>query len=118
MVFKINSFYPHKHWQCLRASIFSEKSQLQGAARPIIIHIHHKKPAIIPFKLTNVPASEQELINNIFRDILNEYIIIYLDDILMYCNRTLDNYIKKVYKILKQFNRKNLRFKPEKYHFH
>ena len=73
---------------------------------------------VIPFGLTNVLALEQELINNIFRDILDEYIIIYLDDTLVYSSRALDNYIKKVHKVLRRFNEKNLRFKLEKCRFY
>ena len=49
----------------------------------------------MPFGLTNIPISKQKLINNIFRDILDKYIITYLDGILVYSNKTLDNYIKR-----------------------
>ena len=72
----------------------------------------------MPFRLTNIPVLEQELINNIFKDILNKYIIIYLDDILVYFARVLDNYIRKVYKVFRCFNKRNLRLKPKKYQFH
>ena len=72
----------------------------------------------MPFGLTNIPISEQELINNIFKDILDKYIIIYLNNILVYSIRALDNYIKKIHKVLKYFNKRNLRLKPKKYQFH
>ena len=72
----------------------------------------------MPFGLTNAPALKQELINNIFRDILDKYIIIYLNNILVYSSRALDDYIKKVYKMLRRFNKKNSRFKLEKCCFH
>ena len=62
--------------------------------------------------------SEQELINNIFKDILDKYIIIYLNDILVYSNKALEDYIGKIHKIFKYFNKRNLRFKLKKYHFH
>ena len=58
------------------------------------------------------------MINNIFKDILDEYIIIYLDDTLVYFSKVLEDHIKKVHKMLKYFNKRNLRFKPEKYRFH
>ena len=47
---------------------------------------------IIPFRLINAPASEQELINNLFKNILNDYIITYLNDILIYLGGTLKNH--------------------------
>ena len=59
------------------------------------------KYLIIPFGLTNTPVSEQELINNIFKDILDEYIITYLNNILVYSKKALEDHKKKVYKILK-----------------
>ena len=55
----------------------------------------------MPFGLINIPTLEQKLINNIFRDILDEYIIIYLDNTLIYSSGTLDDYIKKVHKVFK-----------------
>ena len=65
----------------------------------------------MPFGLTNAPASKQELINNIFRDIFDEYIIIYLNNILVYSNKALEDHIGKIYKVFKYFNRRNLKFK-------
>ena len=62
------------------------------------------------FGLINTPTMEQKLINNIFRDILDEYIIIYLNNILVYSNKALGDYIKKVYKILRYFDKRNLKF--------
>ena len=72
----------------------------------------------MPFGLTNILTLKQELINNIFKDILDKYIIIYLNNTLVYSSGTLDNYIKKVYEVLRWFNKKDLRFKPKNYHFH
>ncbi len=38
----------------------------------------------MPFGLANVPAIFQDMINKIFYDIVDTYVIIYLDDILVY----------------------------------
>ena len=54
----------------------------------------------MPFGLINISTSKQELINNIFKDILNEYIIIYLNNTLVYSNKILHNHIKKFIKYL------------------
>ena len=76
------------------------------------------KYLIILFGLTNTPTSKQELINNIFKNILDKYIIIYLNNILVYSIKALDNYIKKIYKIFRRFNKRNLKLKLKKYKFH
>src|SRR5947207_13714650 len=38
------------------------------------------------FDLTNAPTTFQTLINKIFRSFLNKFVIIYLDDIIIYSN--------------------------------
>ena len=92
----------------------------KGEEWKITFHIKYRffKYLVMPFGLINISISKQELINNIFKDILDKYIIIYLDNILVYSNRALEDYIKKVYKILKWFNKKNLKFRPEKCRFY
>lgn len=39
---------------------------------------------VIPFGLTNAPAVFQELVNDMVRDILNRFVFVYLDDILIF----------------------------------
>ena len=40
----------------------------------------------MPFNLTNTSVAFQRFINNIFSNLLDVYIVIYLDDILIYSN--------------------------------
>ena len=41
---------------------------------------------VMPFGLTNAPAVFQHMANDIFRDLLDDCLIIYLDDLLVYSN--------------------------------
>ena len=46
---------------------------------------------IMPFRLTNAPAAFQPFMNNIFSDLLDVSVIIYLDDILICSNNPVDH---------------------------
>lgn len=41
-------------------------------------------PLVMPFGLTNAPAVFQNLINDVLRDMLNRFVFMYLDDILVF----------------------------------
>ncbi|GBG87099.1 hypothetical protein CBR_g44555 [Chara braunii] len=61
----------------------------------------HYKFTVMPFGLTNAPASFQTAMNDIFRDILEEYVLVYLDDILVY-SRTLEDHIRHLRDVLQR----------------
>ena len=69
------------------------------------------------FELINTSATFQELINHVLYNHLNEFVIVYLNDILIYFKNE-ENYEKHVNEILKKLQEKNLYFKSEKYKFH
>ena len=56
----------------------------------------------MPFSLTNAPVAFQRFINDIFSDLLDVYVMIYLDDILIYSNNMSEHhqYVKEVLKCL------------------
>jgi len=69
------------------------------------------------FELTNVSTMCQKMINDALRQYLNQFVIIYLNDIMIYLN-ILKKYIDYVFKVLKCLNKRNLHFKLKKCEFH
>ena len=53
----------------------------------------------MPFGLTNAPATFQYLMNNIFLDLLDICILVYLDDILIYSD-TLEEHCRHICEVL------------------
>jgi len=77
----------------------------------------HYEYQVMPFGLTNAPASFQHFINDIFSDILDTYVVAYLDDILIFSNN-LDDHIKHVREVLSRLRDNSLFGKLEKCNFH
>ena len=54
---------------------------------------------IMPFRLMNTPAAFQRFMNDIFGDLLDVCMLVYLDDILIYSDSEEEN-IRHVHKVL------------------
>ena len=55
----------------------------------------HSEFFVLPFGLTNAPARFMNLMHSIFREQLDDFVIIFLDDILVY-SKDLDNHVAHV----------------------
>jgi len=71
----------------------------------------------MPFGLTNTFVAFQQFMNNIFSDLLDVYVMIYLDDILIYSNNMSEHYWH-VKEVLKHLYKASLYAKAEKCEFH
>ena len=71
----------------------------------------------MPFGLTNAPVAFQQFMNNIFSDLLNVCVVIYLDDILIYLNNMSEHH-RHVKEVLKHLHKAGLYAKAEKCKFH
>ncbi|KAL0173711.1 hypothetical protein M9458_029679 [Cirrhinus mrigala] len=77
----------------------------------------HYEYLVMPYGLANAPAVFQSFINEIFRDILNRFVIAYLDDILIY-SKTETEHIEHVKIVLSRLLENQLFVKAEKCEFH
>ena len=59
----------------------------------------HFEVLVLPFGLTNAPATFMHLVHSIFREQLDDSIVIFLDDILVY-NKNLEAHVTHVRKTL------------------
>jgi hypothetical protein len=71
---------------------------------------------IMPFKLTEAPATFQKFINNILRKYLNVFCTTYLNDILIY-NRIRKKHLSHIRKMLKSLKQAGLYAKIQKCEF-
>jgi Reverse transcriptase (RNA-dependent DNA polymerase) len=71
----------------------------------------------MPFGLTNVPGGFQRFLNGIFSDLLDVYVIIYLDDILIFSGNK-DDHFQHISKVLKQLQKHGLYANGKKCDFH
>jgi hypothetical protein len=77
----------------------------------------HYEYHVMPFGLTNAPATFQNLMNDVLRDFLDDFAIVYLDDILIF-SRTREEHQRHVRLVLERLRANGLFAKPEKCSFH
>ncbi|GBG83208.1 hypothetical protein CBR_g36822 [Chara braunii] len=76
----------------------------------------HYEFTVMPFGLTNAPATFQRAMKDIFRDILEQYVLVYLDDILVY-SRTLEEHLRHLRDVLDRLRRHGFYAKLSKCRF-
>ncbi|KAL0187596.1 hypothetical protein M9458_014695, partial [Cirrhinus mrigala] len=77
----------------------------------------HYEYRVMPFGLVNSPSFFQAFINEVFRDMLNRWVIVYTDDILIYSN-SYTEHVKHVRAVLQRLIAHQLYAKEEKCEFH
>ncbi len=68
---------------------------------------------VMPFGLTNAPATFQAIMNDMLRPYLDDFAVVYLDDILIY-SKTREEHIEHVRKVMQCLHDHNLYAKPSK----
>ena len=77
----------------------------------------HFEYRVLPFGLCNAPAVFQCLVNDVLRDMINVFCVVYLDDILVF-SKSLTDHVQHVRMILKRLLENRLFVKAEKCEFH
>lgn len=72
---------------------------------------------VMPFGLTNAPSTFQHLINFVFHDMLDKFVVAYLDDILVFSN-TKEEHERHVKQVLGRLKENKLYAKAEKCEFY
>jgi len=73
----------------------------------------HFEFLVLPFGLTNAPATFMTLMNDIFREFLDKFVVVYLDDILVY-SKTKEEHYKHLHQVLNTLRKHKLYAKISK----
>uniref|UniRef100_A0A8C6M778 Gypsy retrotransposon integrase-like protein 1 n=1 Tax=Nothobranchius furzeri TaxID=105023 RepID=A0A8C6M778_NOTFU len=77
----------------------------------------HFEYLVMPFGLTNAPAVFQRLVNSVLGDYINDFVTVYLDDILIF-SRSMAQHKRHVRMVLHRLLENRLFVKAEKCEFH
>ncbi|KAL0152565.1 hypothetical protein M9458_052288 [Cirrhinus mrigala] len=77
----------------------------------------HYEYLVMPFGLANSPSCFQAFVNEVFRDMLNRWVVVYIDDILIYSS-SYSEHIQHVRTVLQRLIQHQLYAKEEKCEFH
>ncbi|CAM5166707.1 unnamed protein product [Natator depressus] len=73
----------------------------------------HFEYLVMPFCQINAPTTFQHFVNEVFRDILDQYVVIYLNDILVFSNNS-EQHCYHICSILERLWKQSLYMKLEK----
>ena len=74
------------------------------------------EPTVMFFGMCNAPATFQRMMNDIFGDLINKCVVIYLDDIFIY-SKDRESHVRHVREVLARLKKNDLFCKPEKCKF-
>ena len=70
----------------------------------------------MPFRLCNAPATFMRVMNDVFHPFIDDFVIVYLDDILVF-SKSWDDHVIHVKKVLEILRKEKLYVKISKYEF-
>ena len=113
--------------QLKSASIFSKIDLLSGYHQLRIkdTNVHkttfrtrygHYEFLVMPFRLTNEPVAFIDLMNRVFRSYVDQFVVVFIDDILM-CSEDRENHDIHLWVVLETLRKEQLYAKLSKYEF-
>ncbi|GBG59113.1 hypothetical protein CBR_g32131 [Chara braunii] len=130
--YTVKNRYPMPHsnelFDCLAGNRFFTKIDLHSGYHQIRVaaadqpktafrsRFGHYEFTVTPFGLSNAPATFQRAMNDIFRDILELYVLVYLDDMVVY-SRTLEEHLRHLRDVLDRLRRHGFYAKLSKCRF-
>ncbi|XP_062418964.1 uncharacterized protein LOC134131237 [Pungitius pungitius] len=77
----------------------------------------HYEYLVMPYGLTNAPAVFQAFMNELFHDMINRFLIVYIDDLLIY-SHSMEEHVQQVRLVLQRLQANQLYVNAEKSLFH
>jgi len=71
---------------------------------------------VMPFGLTNAPATFQRLMNTVFREYIDKFIVVYIDDTTIY-SKTFEEHLIHLRMTFDKLRQAGLKVQPDKCHF-
>jgi hypothetical protein len=71
---------------------------------------------VMPFKLTNAPATFNTFMNNIFRKWFGDFVVVYIDNVLVY-NNFMEEHVEHLRRVFQKLKENKLYAKFEKCEF-
>ena len=101
-------------WHAYHLVCIAERDEWKTTFRT---HYRAFEWSVMLFGLTNAPAAFQRFMNNMFSNLLDVCVVVYLDDILIYSDDIMQHR-SHVKEVLKRLQKAGLYAKTEKYEFH
>jgi hypothetical protein len=76
----------------------------------------HYEYVVMPFGLANAPAAFMDLMNRVFQDFLDQFVVVFIDDILIY-SKSLEEHEDHLRRVLQRLREKRLYAKFSKCEF-
>jgi hypothetical protein len=77
----------------------------------------HFKYLVMPFRLTNAPASFKRFIEEVLHKVLHCFVVVYLDNILIFSENK-NKHVEHVKEVLWELQKANIKLKLKKYEFY
>ena len=110
---RINDLFDQLKWACVFSKIDLRSGYYQLRVKDVDVpkiafrtRYGHYEFLVMPFGLTNASAAVMDLMNRVFHPFLDQFLVVFIDDILVYSKDTQEHehHLRIVLKILREKN--------------